>query len=219
MTNTGVNLPLRRVGFDESVVWGQLWNRGGTRANSRGPRHGGVVEAAGVSKPNSYKYNEMNLEAAGPEIPEGDREARLLRGRHAGGVPSVEAAGPEIPGGDREASLQRSRHAGGVPSVEAAGPEIPAGDREARLLRSRHAGGVPSVEAAGIEPASERSSAATSTCVFDCLISPREAPTDRILQEPALALSRQHRRALSRPARRYSVQPRPGRQNRGGRRS
>jgi hypothetical protein len=40
-------------------------------------------------------YGWKNVEAAGPEIPGGDREARLLRSRHAGGVPSVEAAGPE----------------------------------------------------------------------------------------------------------------------------
>ena len=35
------------------------------------------------------------MEAAGPEIPEGDREARLLRSGHTGGVPELEAAGIE----------------------------------------------------------------------------------------------------------------------------
>ena len=64
----------------------------------------------------------------------------------------MEAAGPEIPEGDREARLLRSQPTGGVPELEAAGPEIPEGDREARLLRSQHTGGVPELEAAGIEP-------------------------------------------------------------------
>ena len=40
-------------------------------------------------------YGGENVEAAGPEIPAGDREARLLKSRHAGGVPGLEAAGIE----------------------------------------------------------------------------------------------------------------------------
>jgi hypothetical protein len=56
---------------------------------------GEIVEAAGTPEPNPTGNNGIELEAAGPEIPEGDREARLLRSQHTGGVPELEAAGPE----------------------------------------------------------------------------------------------------------------------------
>jgi hypothetical protein len=83
-------VPLKDPGASE---WrcGVVMGRNDARVRQRGD----VLNAGCGPRCIHNSWKSLCWEAAGPEIPEGDREARLLRSRHAGGVPSVEAAGPE----------------------------------------------------------------------------------------------------------------------------